>query len=325
MKRIARLQMPQSDPLGTEKIPNVRIAYYAYTALMQIDFCPSHEEVVFSPQEHCLHLTTTEIDKIMTDIQDGLSARNPQIDTGSDEDNFRIRIDNGFCGEGHGRDVYKVTFTTKFLARWARESGTEVAPRSLVLTVTRQDLERLLTFLHDMQAMRNASNVESQAPARCGPRISLRDVRAPQLETSIDFDYCCRTFSLVIVFNTPWGLIEVSPRTGAYWDLHSLYSEDMTRAIQDGLNERRPLIKTGTVDPFFYVTIDAGPDGKGYEDNLFLFTVELDVVGALDPGTTAENIVSLMVRQDHLGIQSFLEFLQMVESCRTHNMRQRDL
>lgn len=321
MKRIVSLQIPQSDPLGTEKIPNVRIAYYAYTDLIRIDFRPSYKEVLFCPGEHCLRLTTTEIDKIMTDIEDGLRARSPQIDTGSDEDNFRIRIDNGSCGEGHGRDVYKATFTTKFLATWAREPGTEGAPRSLVVKVTRQDLEKLRTFLHDVQGVRSARNVERQAPERCGPRISLRDVCAPELGTSIDFDYCCRTFSLVIVFHTPWGLIEVSPRTGVYWDLHSLYSEDMTRAIHDGLNDRQPLIKTGTVDPFFYVTIDAGADGKGYEDNLFLFTVELDIVGALDPGTTAENIVSLMVRQDHLGIKSFLEYLQKVESCRSHKKR----
>ena len=317
--------MPQSDPLDTQKRPSVRITYYAYTALMKIDFRPAHGEVLFCPQEDCLLLSATEIGKIMTEIQEGLRARSPLIDTASDEANFRIRINSRSCGDGHAQDMYTVTFETEFLVKWARESGTGVATRSLALTVTRHDMDRLLAFLQDVSVASITPIVHGQAPTSCGTSISLRDVLASQLAVSIDINYCCDTFSLAIFFNTPWGAIEVSPRTGAHWDLHSLYSDDMTHAIQQGLSERLPLIKTGTVDPFFYVTIDAGKDGQGYEDNIFLFTLELDVVGALDPGTTAENIISLMVRQDRQGIQSFLEFLHAVECCRALRIKPHNL
>jgi len=81
-----------------------------------------------------------------------------------------------------------------------------------------------------------------------------------------------------ISINTPFGTIEVGPKVGWIFDFSASDIDIVTEAIIDGMNKKLPKIITGSAKPFFSILIGAGKNGEGHEENIYMFTIELDLV-----------------------------------------------
>jgi len=68
-----------------------------------------------------------------------------------------------------------------------------------------------------------------------------------------------------VKFNTPFGAINVSPETGWRKDLYSFDADNIAEAIKKGLEEKLPMIATGSLEPYITIMIDADSDGKGHD------------------------------------------------------------
>jgi len=139
---------------------------------------------------------------------------------------------------------------------------------------------------------------------------------------NIEMSYCCRLSALSIKFNTPFGVINVSPETvpapirggDTELGLYSFGIDNIAENISDFLKNKLPGKATsGTIAPYFHIIIDAGPNGEAHEDDYYWFSMGLDVVGICDPISTGESKISIALFQNRKNIEEFLSFLQDIK------------
>jgi len=146
--------------------------------------------------------------------------------------------------------------------------------------------------------------------------LRMHDFENEQSGLSIEMNYCCHDSTMSVKFITPFGAINVSPETGWRKDLYSFDADNITEAIKKGLKEKLPMIATGSLEPYITIMIDAASDGKGYDLDLYLFTMELDAVAICDPGSTGGDYISISIFQNRKSIEEFVLFLQDVKHAR---------
>lgn len=149
--------------------------------------------------------------------------------------------------------------------------------------------------------------------------IRLHDLEYEKTGLSIDMSYCCQASTVSVKLNTPFGVIDACPKTGFNCDLYIIYINDMISAIKSGFKKKSQIIWARPVDDLFCIKIDAGLNGEGYKKDLFLFTMELDVVGLLDPGTSAGDIIRFSFFQNKKNIEELVKFFRDVKKAKKPN------
>jgi len=148
--------------------------------------------------------------------------------------------------------------------------------------------------------------------------IHIRDTEE-RSGLSIDMSYCCLVNALTIRFNTPFGVINVIPEKydeGWSPDIYSFDIDVIIERIEEGLEKKLPSFIAGCTEPFFWIMIEAGPNGEGHDVDCYSFTMGLDVVALRTRSSTGGSDISLSLFQGRKNIEDFITFLQDIRQAR---------
>jgi hypothetical protein len=149
--------------------------------------------------------------------------------------------------------------------------------------------------------------------------IHIRDTEE-RSGLSIDMSYCCLVNALTIRFNTPFGAISVIPeKYDEAWspEIYSFDIDVLLERIEEGLEKKLPTFIAGCTEPFFWIMIEAGPNGEGHDVDCYSFTMGLDVVALRTRSSTGSSGISLSLFQNRMNIEDFITFLQDIRRERT--------